>query len=1155
VDFEQVLKEVVWRLVTEGSVSYRRIKRSFELDDDALEDARRVLIGALHIATDLDGEFLVLAPEGRLARPEGVALPQPLPALRHAEKPAPSAQRDLSVAASPAAIAAAPEAERRQLTVMFCDLVGSTALSTAMDPEDLRDVIASFQSRSSAAIRRYDGFVAKYMGDGILVYFGYPRAHEDEAERSVRAGLDIVDAMAELNAAIRRPPAVELAVRIGIATGPVIVGDQIGEGTASETAVVGETPNLAARLQALAQPNQIVVSAATCTMLGDHFTLEDLGAYELKGFAEPVPAWRVLSARDTESRFAARQTGKSIPLVGRQEEMGLLLRAWDGSCHGRGQVVLVQGEAGVGKSRLVEGLREATGKDHIWVAIRCSPFHTASAFHPIVEYLKRVFGWQPEDTAPQHLAKLEAGLAGFKTLPLSESVRLFADLVSVPAPEDRYPRLSMTAQQQRDATLDAIVAWLIEVAARAPVLMAWEDLHWADPTTLETLGMLIEQAPTAALLVVATYRPELTPPWPQRSHMTPITLNRLERPEVETMVGHLAGGRPLPGEVVDHIVAKADGVPLYVEELTKAILGSRVLEARGDAYVLRGSLAQLHIPATLQDSLMARLDRAPRLREVAQLGSVLGREFSYDMISALAGIEEEMLQSGLGQLVIDELLYQRGRPPRSRYLFKHALIQDAAYQSLLKRTRQQYHERAAKLLEDRFPELASTQPELVAHHYTEANCLAQAIAYWHKAGAAAARQSANVEAVDQFRRGLALVDALPDPRERAERELELQMVLGPALVATKLYNHPDVGRTYARAWERCRRLGDHSRGFTALRGLMLYHLNLLEMRKALHFAEEALRIAERLDDAARLVAAHTTLGTVLFWQGKLEPALEHFRRGFELFDPNMQFPDWPGSHPGVQCQFWPTLISWMLGYPDRFLDELRASVRCAETLGHPFTLGQALCWAALAHIFRHDPSAVADYAGRALRICEEHRIQNHHGLALCENGWALGVSGESEKGLAQIAQGLDSYGLGVSQHMLLALQADAQLAIGKPEAALGSVAAGLKVVEKMGGAPLEAELYRLRGEALLAGVGTVSEAETAIEKGIDVARRQNAKSWELRGAVSLARLRQQQGRQREAVALLTPVYAWFTEGFDTADLKEARTLLDKLTEPAIAAEG
>jgi tetratricopeptide (TPR) repeat protein len=889
-------------------------------------------------------------------------------------------------------------------------------------------------------------------------------------------------------------------------------------------------------------------------MLGDHFDLEDLGAYELKGFAEPVPAWRVLSARDVESRFAATRAGSSAPLVGRQEEMGRLLRTWDGSCRGRGQVVLIQGEAGVGKSRLVEGLREAAGKDHIWVAIRCSPFHTASAFHPIIEHLKRVFGWEPEDTAQQHLAKLEAGLGGFKALPLSESVRLFADLMSVPLPEDRYPHLPMTAQQQRDATLDAIVAWLIETAERAPVLMAWEDLHWADPTTLETLGMLIEQTPTAALLVVATYRPELTPPWPQRSHMTPITLNRLERPEVEMMVGHLSSGRSLPGEVVDHIVAKADGVPLYVEELTKAILGSGVLEAHGDAYVLTGALAQLHIPETLQDSLMARLDRAPRLREVAQLGSVLGREFAYDMISALAGIEEEMLQSGLGQLVVDELLYQRGRPPRSRYLFKHALIQDAAYQSLLKRTRQQYHERAAKLLEDRFPEVASTQPELVAHHYTEANCPAPAIAYWHKAGVASASRSANVEAIDQFRRGLALVDALPDMHERAERELDLQMALGPALFATKSWSHSDIGRTYARVSELCRQLGDHSRGFTALRALHVHHFFLLDMEKAQHFAEEGLRVAERLGDAARLLWAHVALGNPPFFQGKLEPALAHFRRAFEMFDPNMQFRDWPGTHPGVVCQINLMRISWMLGYPDRSLAELRTAVQSAETLGHPLTLAQTLCYAAQVHIFCREPSVAADYTGRALKICEEHRVAQFHAFALCENGWALCISGESEKGLAQICQGIDGY-LGGNRDILLALQADAQLAIGKPEAALESVAAGLKAIEKMGGAPLEAELYRLRGEALLAGAGTVSGAEAAIEKGIDVARRQNAKSWELRGATSLARLRRQQRRPQEAVALLAPILAWFTEGFDTADLQAARTLLDELTEPAIAAEG
>jgi tetratricopeptide (TPR) repeat protein len=580
-----------------------------------------------------------------------------------------------------------------------------------------------------------------------------------------------------------------------------------------------------------------------------------------------------------------------------------------------------------------------------------------------------------------------------------------------------------------------------------------------------------------------------------------------------------------------------------------------VLEARADIYVLTGALAQLHIPETLQDSLMARLDRAPRLREVAQLGSVLGREFAYDMISALAGIEEDMLQSGLGQLVVDELLYQRGRPPRSRYLFKHALIQDAAYQSLLKRTRQQYHQQVAKLLEDRFPEVAGTQPELVAHHYTEANCPAQAIAYWHKAGAAAACKSANLEAIDQFRRGLALVEALPDPSERAERELDLQMALGPALFATKAYGHPDIGRTYTRAWELCEQLKDDTRGSAALKGLQLYHQNHLQMEKSQHFAEEAMRVAERLGDAARLVGAHGALGVTLFFQGKLEPALEQFRRGFELFDPNMQFRDWPSSHPGAACQCYSMLISWMLGYPDRSRDELRAAVRSAETLGHPVTLAQTLCYAALVHTFRHEPPAAADCAERALKICEENRIAQFHAYALCVDGWALATFGESEKGLTQIRAGLDAFGLGGSQHVLLALQVDVQLAIGQPEAALASVAAALKAVEKTGGAPLEAELYRLRGEALLVGAGALSEAEAAIQQAIDVARRQNAKSWELRGAMSLARLRRQQGRPQEAAALLAPIFAWFTEGFDTADLQAARTLLAELTEPAIAAEG
>jgi predicted ATPase len=648
------------------------------------------------------------------------------------------------------------------------------------------------------------------------------------------------------------------------------------------------------------------------------------------------------------------------------------------------------------------------------------------------------------------------------------------------------------------------------------------------------------------MLVIATYRPELTPPWPNRSHMTPITLNRLERPEVEALVGHAVGGKTLPNEVLDHIVAKSAGVPLYVEELTKTIIGSGVLEDRGDAYVLNGALSRLNIPETLQDSLTARLDRSPHLREVAQLGSVLGREFAYAMISALMGIEEPRLQSGLGQLVVDELLYQRGRPPRSRYLFKHALIQDAAYQSLLKRTRQQYHQQVAKLLEERYPEVVSSQPELVAHHYTEANCPAQAIAYWLKAGAAAARQSANVEAVDQFGKGLELIPALADPRERDARELDLRMALGPALIATKAYGHPDVGRNYTRAWELCEPLGDDTRGFAALRGLQLHHFGRNDLTRSRHFAEDVLRVAERLGDAAHLTAAHAALGCVLYWTGEFDLAHRHCQLGIETMDLNApRLPNWPGAHPALTGLLYMAISSWMVGYPDRATEQIEDAVNKAEALAHPLTSAQTLCYGALIPRFRHEPDAAKDYAARAVRVCAEEHIEYFRGVAECIHGWALCASGETEKGLAKIGHGVERIPPGLQMDVLVS-QADARLACHDHEAALAAATAGLTTVETTWGSAFEAEFHRLRGEALLASAGTVSEAEAAIQQGLAVARRQNAKSWELRCATSLARLWRQQGRHDEARALLAPVYDWFTEGFGTAVLRTARALLDEL---------
>jgi len=657
------------------------------------------------------------------------------------------------------------------------------------------------------------------------------------------------------------------------------------------------------------------------------------------------------------------------------------------------------------------------------------------------------------------------------------------------------------------------------------------------------------------VLLIVTFRPEFEPPWIGQPHVTALTINRLAERDIAAMIDRIVGNKLLFASIRQDIIERSDGIPLFVEEMTKAVLE---VESEGSAEHTVAAVPSpaLAVPASLHASLMARLDRLGPAKELAQVGAAIGREFSHAVLAAVARKPEAEVESALDRLLAAGLLFRQGMPPHATYLFKHALVQDAAYGTLLREPRRRLHARIAEtlesrqvatLLEDRFPEVVTTQPEVLAHHYTEAGCPAQAIAYRLRAGAAAANKSANLEAIDQYRRGLALVEALSDMRERAERELDLQMALGPALFATKLYSHPDVGRTYARASALCRQLGDDSREFTALRGRYLHHLNLVgDMQRSQHFAEEALGVAERLGNPARLVGAHMQLGVTLFYQGKLELALARFRRGFEMFDQNMQFPDWPGAHPGVQCQIWSSGLSWMLGYPDRSLDELKTAVGIVEGLRHHLTFAQTLCFAALVHIFRCEPAAAAECAGRALRICEEQSILEWQALALCMNGWALGVSGDSEKGLAQIEQGLDGYGAGSLQHLFLALQADAQLAIGKPGAALEAVAAGLKGVEKTGGAPLEAQLHRLRGEALLAGAGTASEAETSLEESIDIARRQNAKSWELRAAMSMARLRRDQGRRAEAHDLLAPIYGWFTEGFDTRDLKDAKALLATL---------
>ena len=659
------------------------------------------------------------------------------------------------------------QAERRQLTVLFCDLVGSTELAARLDPEDLRGVMGAYHRCTAAVIERFEGHVAKYLGDGVLAYFGWPQPHEDDAERAVRAGLELVATVARL----KPHTDVRLQARIGIATGQVVVGDLVGAGATRDEAVVGDTPNLAARLQALAEPGMVVIGEATRRLLGGLFQLDDLGPQRLKGFAEPLAAWRVSGESSAEGRFEARHSAGLTPLVGRQEEIALLLRRWEQAREGEGQVVLLSGEPGIGKSRIVREVRERVAAErHLRLTHQCSPHHQASPLHPIIAHLERAAGFERDDLPEARLIKLETMLAR-GTDKLDEAVPLIAGLLGI-ATGERYPTLELTPERQKQQTLEALLDQLEGLAAEQPVLVVHEDVHWIDPTTQELLGLAIERVPRLPVLLLIIFRPEFTPPWSGQPHVSSLTLTRLGRRDGAAMVDRVVGEKSLPSEVIAQIVAKTDGVPLFVEELTKAVMESGLLTDAGDHYELTRPLPPLAIPATLHDSLMARLDRLATVKEVAQLGAVIGREFSHALLAAVADRPEDQLRSGLDQLVASELVFRHGVPPNAIYTFKHTMVQDVAYQSFLKSRREQLHARIARVLEERFPETAATQPELLAQHYTSAGLHDQAVDYWHIAGQRASERSANLEAIAHLTRGLELARTLPDPMQSARQETE-----------------------------------------------------------------------------------------------------------------------------------------------------------------------------------------------------------------------------------------------------------------------------------------------------------------------------------------------------------------------------------------------
>jgi predicted ATPase/class 3 adenylate cyclase len=1132
--FEELLDQATMLLQRRGRVSYRTLQRQFNLDDTALEDLKEAILFAHPQVVDEGGRGLVWpeAPASATASPTAV--------------PQPAAQT-----ASPAATLPTPEAERRQLTVMFCDLADSTQLSGQLDPEDLRAVIRAYQQASVSVIERLDGYVAQYLGDGLLVYFGWPQAHEDDAQRAVRTGLGIIEAMGMLNTRLVSDKGIRLAVRIGVHTGPVVVGE-MGAGGRHEQLALGETPNVAARIQALAARDTVAISAATLHLVEGYFTSADLGLNFLTGVATPMQVHRILGESGAQGRLDIVPTKGLTPLVGRDHEVAGLLDRWTQVREGLGQVILLSGDAGIGKSRLLQVMKEHVAHDtQTILECRSSPYYQHTAFYPITELWARTWHLIRDDTPEERLTKLEQALTALR-LEHAEAVPLLAPLFALLLPPERYPPLTLSPQRQRQQTLATLCVMLLNLAAQRPLLCIVEDLHWTDPSTLEWLTLLIEQVPTTRLCLLLTSRPEFEPPWRSRSSLTQFALSRLTRQHIETMVDRLTGGKPLPAAVVQHIVEKTDGVPLYVEEMTKAILESKVLRDVNGQYELIGSFSSLAIPTTLQDSLMARLDRLGAAKSVAQLGATIGRQFSYEVLQAVSSLDETTVQRDLERLVEAELLYQRGMPPQATYMFKHALIQDAAYQSLLKSTRLQYHQRIGQTLEERFPETAQNQPELLAHHYTEAGQAETAIGYWQRAGQRALQRSAHVEAVAHLRQGLTLLMTLPETPARLQQELDFQVALGPALVATQGNAAPDVERAYARARELCQQVGDTPQLFPVLRGLTLYYINRGDLQTAHQLGEQLLRLAHSQPDPAPRMLAHYMVGMAFLTGGEPALAQPHHTQALAIYTPQAHralalryaFDLAAGSHTFLAWDF------WFLGYPDRAIQHSQTALTWAHEVIHPPSLAHVLYFTSALHQFRREAPATQAQAAALMTLATEQGFALRLAQGTVLHGWALAMQGQNEAGIAQIRQGLTAaLATGDNVYVLyfLGLLAAACGEGGYPAEGLNALAKVAAVMDTSEARWYQAELYRLKGTLLLRQVvPDGSQAEACFQQALDIARQQQAKAWELRTAMSLSRLWQQQGKRQEARELLAPVYNWFTEGFDTADLQEARALLEEL---------
>jgi len=1042
-------------------------------------------------------------------------------------------------------------AERRQLTALFCDLVGSTALTSRLDPEDMREVMAAYHRCVAKTVQPFGGFVARYVGDGALVYFGYPEAREDAAEQAIRAGLELVSAVRAIQVDARVP----MQARVGIASGLVVMGDLLAFAEVRERHAVGETLNLAARLQTAADPDTVVIANSTRKLVGNLFDCRDLGPIEFKGIPEPVQAWQVLRPSAIESRFEALHPTALTPMVDRQDEMELILGQWQRAKRGAGQVVLLAGEPGIGKSRIAVNLLERVENEpHIPLRYFCSPGRSNSALYPIISQIERAAGFEHEDSSQSKQAKFDALISRISTT--AEDRAVIADLLSLPSAGDEakvgFP------QQRKQKTQETLLRELERLARAKPVLITFEDLHWADPTSVEILGRMIEGIQRMRVLALISFRPDFVPPWIGQQQVTLLMLNRLNPRDVETIVEQIAGRETLPTDVMQEIVERTTGVPLFVEELTKAILEAGATELRARV-ALSSVPAPREVPATLNASLMARLDRLGSAKEVAQIGATIGRQFSYELLAAVARLGDSELTACLDRLVQAGLLFRAGTPSSPHFLFKHALVQDAAYAALLRGRRQDLHARIALILEEQFQETREKHPELLAHHCAEAGFVENAVAYWGKAAQQSISRSALTEAIAQLRRGLDQIAKAPLTTGLRREQLALQVALAGTLVHIKGYAAPEVIAAFedARSMvERARTLGEYPQDpllqFSVMYGQWVGHYVAINADMMRERAEEILTLADRQNSSVPQLLGHRLMGTSLVMQGQFEEALGHLNRAVDLYQPEEHRPLAArfSQDLGASALAFRSWTLWHLGYPDAALADVGRLLDAARELGQAPTLIYALFHSAVPEILCGKLSDAEDHVDELMLLAERHGLLFWKSLGLFLQGWCLADSGQGADAARTLREGFSTYastGSTLFIPIFSCVMARAQAQQGRFENAIDTITQALAVGQRTNETWAEAELHRTAGELLtLLPRPAPDDAEARFRSSIAIARRQKARSYELRAATSLARMLLKQGKHDQARAILAPAYGCFTEGFGTRDLQAAKALLDTL---------